>query len=70
MSIFVTVSSRIVGLIGPVIIHKWMTIATIMGTRLIFIMVGWTGDVYEPMALVVGGMICIAVAMQERLPKI
>jgi len=57
---FVTVSSRIVGLIGssnnPI---SGMTIATIMGTCLIFIMVGWTGDVYEPMALVVGGMICI-----------
>lgn len=60
---FVTVSSRIVGLIGssnnPI---SGMTIATIMGTCLIFIMVGWTGDVYEPMALVVGGMICIAAA--------
>jgi putative OPT family oligopeptide transporter len=39
-----------------------MTIATIMGTALIFIAVGWTGQVYEPMALVVGGMICIAAA--------
>ena len=33
-----------------------------MGTALIFIAVGWTGKVYEPMALVVGGMICIAAA--------
>lgn len=60
---FVTVSSRIVGLIGttnnPV---SGMTIATIMGTCLIFIAVGWTGKAYEPMALVVGGMICIAAA--------
>lgn len=60
---FVTVSSRIVGLIGssnnPI---SGMTIATIMGTCLIFIAVGWTGKVYEPMALVVGGMICIAAA--------
>lgn len=39
-----------------------MTIATIMGTALVFIAVGWTGKVYEPMALVVGGMICIAAA--------
>jgi putative OPT family oligopeptide transporter len=39
-----------------------MTIATIMGTCLVFIAVGWTGKVYEPMALVVGGMICIAAA--------
>ena len=60
---FVTVSSRIVGIIGssnnPI---SGMTIATIMATALIFIAVGWTGKVYEPMALVVGGMICIAAA--------
>lgn len=60
---FVTVSSRIVGLIGssnnPI---SGMTIATIMATALVFISIGWTGHVYEPMALVVGGMICIAAA--------
>ncbi|NIG52902.1 OPT family oligopeptide transporter [Chitinophaga sp. Cy-1792] len=60
---FVTVSSRIVGLIGssnnPI---SGMTIATLMGTCLVFIAVGWTGKVYEPMALVVGSMICIAAA--------
>lgn len=60
---FVTVSSRIVGIIGssnnPI---SGMTIATIMGTALIFIGVGWTGKTYEPMALVVGSMICIAAA--------
>jgi OPT family oligopeptide transporter len=60
---FVTVSSRIVGLIGssnnPI---SGMTIATLMGTCLIFIAIGWTGKTYEPMALVVGGMICIAAA--------
>jgi OPT family oligopeptide transporter len=60
---FVTVSSRIVGLIGssnnPI---SGMTIATLMGTCLIFIAVKWTGYLYEPMALVVGGMICIAAA--------
>ena len=39
-----------------------MTIATIMGTALVFIAVGWTGQLYEPMALVIGGMICIAAA--------
>ncbi len=60
---FVTVSSRIVGLIGssnnPI---SGMTIATIMATCLVFLGVGWGGKVYEPMALVVGGMICIAAA--------
>lgn len=60
---FVTVSSRIVGIIGssnnPI---SGMTIATIMATCLVFIGVGWTGKLFEPMALVVGGMICIAAA--------
>lgn len=60
---FVTVSSRIVGLIGssnnPI---SGMTIATIMATCLVFIGVGWSGKIYEPMALVVGGMICVAAA--------
>ncbi|HNR47652.1 MAG TPA: oligopeptide transporter, OPT family [Bacteroidia bacterium] len=60
---FVTVSSRIVGIIGssnnPI---SGMTIATIMGTALIFIAIGWTGKVFEPMALVVGGLVCIAAA--------
>lgn len=60
---FVTVSSRIVGLIGsssnPI---SGMTIATLMGTCLVFISVGWTGEFFEPMALVVGSMICIAAA--------
>lgn len=60
---FVTVSSRIVGLVGnsnnPI---SGMTIATLMGTCLIFTAVGWTGYFYEPVALVVGGLICIAAA--------
>ncbi len=60
---FVTVSSRIVGLIGssnnPI---SGMTIATIMATCLFFLGVGWSGKAYEPMALVVGGMICVAAA--------
>src|SRR5450631_4554221 len=60
---FVTVSSRIVGIIGtssnPV---SGMTIATLMATCLLFLGFGWTGDVYQPMALCVGGMVCIAAA--------
>jgi putative OPT family oligopeptide transporter len=39
-----------------------MTIATVMGTSLIFLSMGWTGQSYEPLVLVVGGMICIAAA--------
>ncbi|MBI3138073.1 MAG: OPT/YSL family transporter [Sphingobacteriales bacterium] len=62
-ALFVTVSSRIVGLIGssnnPI---SGMTIATVMGTSLVFISVGWQGPQYEPLVLVVGGMICIAAA--------
>jgi len=62
-ALFVTVSSRIVGLIGnsnnPI---SGMTIATVMGTSLIFISVGWSGPAYEPLVLVVGSMICIAAA--------
>ncbi|TAF51487.1 MAG: OPT family oligopeptide transporter, partial [Sphingobacteriia bacterium] len=62
-ALFVTVSSRIVGLIGssnnPI---SGMTIATVMGTSLIFLSVGWTGMNFEPLVLVVGGMICIAAA--------
>ncbi|HTB07353.1 MAG TPA: oligopeptide transporter, OPT family [Bacteroidia bacterium] len=60
---FVTVSSRIVGLIGsssnPI---SGMTIATLMATSLIFVGIGWTGDVYQPIALVVGSIVCIASA--------
>ncbi|GAB3756844.1 OPT family oligopeptide transporter [Spirosoma pomorum] len=60
---FVTVASRIVGLIGssssPV---SGMTIATIMGTSLVFIGFGLTGKAYEPAVLVVGSMICVAAA--------
>jgi OPT family oligopeptide transporter len=62
-ALFVTVSSRIVGLIGssnnPI---SGMTIATVIGTSLVFISVGWSGPNYEPLVLVVGGMICIAAA--------
>jgi putative OPT family oligopeptide transporter len=60
---FVTVASRIVGLIGtssnPI---SGMTIATLMGTCLIFVGFGWTGDAYQPMALCVGSIVCIAAA--------
>ena len=60
---FVTVASRIVGLIGtssnPV---SGMTIATLMATCLLFVAIGWTDDLYQPMALCVGGMVCIAAA--------
>jgi len=60
---FVTVSSRIVGIIGsssnPI---SGMTIATIMATCLIFVAIGWTGDAKQPIALIVGSIVCIASA--------
>jgi putative OPT family oligopeptide transporter len=60
---FVTVSSRITGLIGnssnPI---SGMTIATLILTCTIFVALGWTGDVYAPIALSVGAMVCIAAA--------
>lgn len=60
---FVTVASRIVGIIGtssnPI---SGMTIATLMGTCLVFVIVGRTGDVYQAVALCVGALVCIAAA--------
>ena len=60
---FVTVSSRITGLIGsssnPI---SGMTIATLILTCTIFVALGWTGDAYAPVALCVGAVVCIAAA--------
>ncbi len=60
---FVTVSSRIVGLIGtssnPV---SGMTIATLVLTCLLFVLAGWTGHLYSALALSVGGAVAIAAA--------
>ena len=60
---FATVSSRITGLIGsssnPI---SGMTIATLILTCLLFVGLGWTGDVYAPIALCVGAIVCIAAA--------
>ncbi len=60
---FVAVSSRIVGLIGsssnPI---SGMTIATLLGTCLIFLMLGMGGDAYQGAALCVGAIVCIAAA--------
>jgi putative OPT family oligopeptide transporter len=61
---FVTVSSRITGLIGnssnPI---SGMTIATLILTCTIFVAVGWTGAAFAPMALGVGAVVCIAAAI-------
>jgi putative OPT family oligopeptide transporter len=61
---FVTVSSRITGLIGsssnPI---SGMTIATLILTCTIFVAVGWTGNNYAPIAIGVGAVVCIAAAI-------
>src|ERR1700755_165155 len=58
---FVTVSSRLTGEIGssatPI---SGMTVATLLLTCLIFLLVGWTGGTYYVTALSVGGIVCIA----------
>ena len=61
--LFVTVSSRIVGLIGtssnPI---SGMAIATLMATCAVFLAVGWTSSAYGALALMIGGTVCIAAA--------
>lgn len=60
---FVTVACRIVGMVGtssnPV---SGMTIATLMGTCLIFLSLGLSADSYQPVALIVGAIVAIAIA--------
>ena len=59
--LFVTVSSRLTGEIGsssnPI---SGMTVATLLLTCLIFLIVGWTGSPYYVTALSIGGIVCIA----------
>lgn len=59
--LFVTVSSRLTGEIGsssnPI---SGMTVATLLLTCAIFLIVGWTGPTYYVTALSVGAVVCIA----------
>jgi putative OPT family oligopeptide transporter len=59
--LFVTVSSRLTGELGsssnPI---SGMTVATLLLTCLIFLLLGWTGPAYYVTALSVGGIVCIA----------
>ncbi len=59
--LFVTVSSRLTGEIGsssnPI---SGMTVATLLLTCLIFLVLGWTGPHYYVTALSVGGIVCVA----------
>ena len=59
--LFATVSSRLTGEIGsssnPI---SGMTVATLLFTCLIFLLMGWTGGQYYVTALSVGAIVCIA----------
>jgi putative OPT family oligopeptide transporter len=59
--LFVTVSSRLTGEIGsssnPI---SGMTVATLLLTCLIFLIVDWSGPSYYVTALSIGGIVCIA----------
>lgn len=59
--LFVTVSSRLTGEIGsssnPI---SGMTVATLLLTCSVFLIVGWTGPHYYVTALSIGGIVCIA----------
>ncbi len=61
---FVTVSSRIVGLVGvtsnPT---SGMTIATLLGTSLIFAGLGWTDDTGKIAALSIGAVVAVAASI-------
>ncbi len=61
---FVTVSSRIVGLVGvssnPT---SGMTIVTLLGTSLIFYLLDWTDTVGMVSALTVGTVVCVAASI-------
>ena len=62
--LFVTVASRISGLLGnssnPI---SGMSIATLMATCAIFFLAGWTAPNYSVLALMIGGVVCIAAAI-------
>src|SRR5580698_147107 len=59
--LFVTVSARIVGIVGssasPV---SGMTIATLMATAAIFLVKGWTAPAFGALAITIGGVVCVA----------
>lgn len=61
--LFSVVSARITGIVGssssPL---SGMTIAVLMATCLIFLAVGWTGQEYTYLALVIGATVCIAIS--------
>lgn len=61
---FVTVSSRIVGMVGvssnPT---SGMTIVTLLGTSLVFLALGWTDILGQATALTVGTVVCVGASI-------
>jgi len=59
--LFTTVSSHLTGEIGSSSCPtSGMTVATLLLTCLVFLIVGWTGPTYFVTALSIGGIVCIA----------
>jgi putative OPT family oligopeptide transporter len=62
--LFVTVSSRIVGMVGvtsnPT---SGMTIVALLGTSFLFLLLGWTDDIGKAAALTVGTVVAVAASI-------
>jgi putative OPT family oligopeptide transporter len=62
--VFVTVSSRIVGLVGvssnPT---SGMAIVTLLGTSAVFFMLGWTDAISKTAVLTIGTVVCVAASI-------
>ncbi len=62
--LFVTVSSRIVGLVGvssnPT---SGMTIVTLLGVSMVFVYLGWTDTIGKVTALTIGTVVCVAASI-------
>ncbi len=67
---FVTVASRIVGLVGvtsnPT---SGMTIVTLLGTSLVFYALGWTDDFGKITVLTIGTVVCVAASMSGDMSQ-
>jgi len=63
-TIFITVASQIVGIVGssssPV---SGMTITTLIATALVIVALGWTGFNGKILAMTIGAIVCIAICM-------
>jgi putative OPT family oligopeptide transporter len=68
--VFVTVASRIVGLVGvtsnPT---SGMTIVTLLGTSLVFYFLGWTDDLGKYTVLTIGTVVCVAASISGDMSQ-